>query len=364
MERRSFVLAALAAGMLPTASVALTSRIGKIRIELMADGLDVPWSLGFLPDDTQLVTDREGLLYHLSAGRLTRVAGVPEVQAVGQGGLLDVLVPRRFAQDRTVWLSFSAGRRGGIATALGRGRLSADSRRLDGFETVWTGTPSGGGRHFGGRLAEGPDGMIYLSVGDRGDDDSAQDLTRSNGAILRFGPDGRVPRDNPLAGQAGGAPEIWSWGHRNPQGLAFDAQGRLWAHEHGARGGDEINLVRRGLNYGWPVISYGRQYSGLKIGEGTAKPGMEQPAFYWDPSIAPSGFVICSGRMFPDWRGHMLVGSLKFDMISRLSGTPLREIERIEGPETARVRDLREAPDGAIWMISENNGAIYRLTPG
>lgn len=359
MKRRDVLLGAVAATILPQGAAA---RVG-LRIETVASGLDTPWSLGFLPGGAQLVTERDGRLVLLSGDTVAAVSGVPEVRAGGQGGLLDILVPRDFATSRRIWLSFAISVPGGAATALGHGRLSPDNRRLEGFQTLWRGTGSGGGRHFGGRLAEGPEGHIFLTVGDRGDDASAQDLGRAHGAILRFDASGRAAAGNPLAGTPGAAPEIWSWGHRNPQGLAFDAQGRLWSHEHGARGGDEVNLIRKGANYGWLVISYGRHYSGLKIGEGTAKPGMEQPAFYWDPSIAPSGFVICSGRMFPDWRGQMLVGSLKFDMISRLSGAPLREVERIETPETARVRDLREAPDGAIWMLSEGNGAVYRITP-
>ena len=184
-----------------------------------------------------------------------------------------------------------------------------------------------------------------------------------NGSVLRIARDGSVPRDNPLVGRDDALPEIWSWGHRNPQGLALDAEGRLWLHEHGARGGDEINRVERGVNYGWPVISYGRHYSGAKIGEGTAKPGMAQPEFYWDPSIAPSGMAIYSGALWPEWQGHIFAGSLNSDLIAQVGGDPLREIDRISGPATGRVRDVAEGPQGALWFISEAEGAIYRMTP-
>jgi glucose/arabinose dehydrogenase len=192
---------------------------------------------------------------------------------------------------------------------------------------------------------------------------SAQDLSVHNGKVIRINRDGSVPADNPFVGTQEARPEIWSYGHRNPQGATLDLDGNLVTAEHGARGGDEINRIRPGANYGWPVISYGRQYSGGRIGEGTQRSGMEQPEFYWDPSIAPSGMVVYSGRMFPDWRGNILAGSLNSDFIARLGGSPLRELDRIAGPETARVRDVREAPDGSVWFLSVGQGAIYRLTP-
>ena len=220
-----------------------------------------------------------------------------------------------------------------------------------------------GGRHFGSRVVEAPDGTLFLTIGDRGDADQAQNLATHNGTVLRLNRDGSVPADNPFLGLDGAQPEIWSYGHRNAQGAALDGQGRLWVVEHGARGGDEVNRVERGANYGWPVIAYGRHYSGAKIGEGTAKPGMEQPAHYWDPSIAPSGMVVYSGRLWPQWRGDIFVGSLKFDYISRLDGARVTEVEQIEAPQTGRVRDIREAPDGSLWFISVGDGAVYRLSP-
>jgi glucose/arabinose dehydrogenase len=348
-----------------SAAQALSTSAGEVRITPVATGLTEPWGLAFLPDGGVLVTEREGRLLLLRDGRAAPVAGVPEVAASGQGGLLDVMVPRDFAQSREVFLSYARPQGRGAGTALTVGRLSAHGGRLENVRTVFEiAEGSTGGRHFGSRIVEASDGTVFLTVGDRGDDSSAQDLSRHNGSVLRINRDGSVPADNPFVGRSGAQPEIWSYGHRNPQGAALDLQGNLWIHEHGARGGDEVNRVRRGLNYGWPVISYGRQYSGARIGEGTAKEGMEQPAFYWDPSIAPSGIVIYSGRLWPEWRGDIFAGSLNSDLIVRLDGETLREAERWEAPETSRVRDIREAPDGSLWFLSVGEGAIFRVTPG
>ena len=252
----------------------------------------------------------------------------------------------------------------GSNTAVAKARLSDDGTALEGLETIFEAARgASGGRHFGSRLVEARDGTLYLTIGDRGDRPSAQDLGIENGSVVRITRDGAIPADNPFLDTGGARPGIWSYGHRNPQGMAMDARGNIWTVEHGAAGGDEINLVERGANYGWPVISYGRHYSGLPIGEGTAQEGMEQPAFYWDPSIAPSGMMIYGGDMFPEWRGDIFVGSLKFDMISRLeAGGSVSEAERIASDETLRVRDIREAPDGAIWFLSVGQGALYRTS--
>lgn len=335
-----------------------------LRIDPVAQGLDEPWALAFLPDGRFLVTERDGrlTLFPAAGGQGQRVAGLPDVAATGQGGLLDVMVPRDFAQSRRVWLSYAAPARGGAATALGFGRLSPDGSRIEGWREVFKGPGTRGGQHFGSRIVEGRDGTIYLTTGDRGDGNRAQDLTRPEGKVLAFAPDG-TPRTAPgYAGQAV-LPGLYSHGHRNIQGAALDGQGRLWTVEHGARGGDELNRPEGGRNYGWPVISYGRNYSGTRIGEGTEKPGMEQPVRYWDPSIAPSGLVFHSGRMFPAWRGHVLTGSLNSDFISRLDPARGLAETRIATPETRRVRDVREAPDGSVWFLSVGNGAVYRITP-
>lgn len=336
-----------------------------VRLEAMLTGLDTPWAVGILPDGGFLVTERGGTLRHASGGAVHEVAGLPKVVAKGQGGLLDVTVARDFARTREIFLTYSKRQRGGGAgTAVAVGRLSADGRRLENVRTIFEAAPGGrGGRHFGSRVVEARDGTLFVTIGERGDRPSAQDRTNHNGTVIRIRRDGSVPADNPFIGQPDVQPEIWSWGHRNPQGAGLDLQGRLWISEHGAKGGDEVNLIRKGANYGWPVISYGTHYSGAKIGEGTHKAGMEQPAFYWDPSIAPSGLLVYSGRLWPDWRGDIFVGSLKFDYIARLEGRPLREAEQIRGPQTARVRDLAEAPDGSIWFIAEETGTVWRMTP-
>ena len=348
-----------------TMSAALETSGGVARVTAVVSGLDQPWSVGFLPDGEVLITERDGRLLVTDGGRLRDVSGLPQIADVGQGGLLDVLVPRDFAERREIFLSFAKPQERGAGTALMRARLSEDNQSLTDVRTIFEMAPgSRGGQHFGSRIVEAPDGTLFLTIGDRGDRDSAQDLSRENGSVVRVGRDGRIPADNPFVGQSDARAAIWSYGHRNPQGAALDLSGDLLVVEHGARGGDEINRVARGANYGWPVISYGRHYSGGKIGEGTSKPGMEQPAFYWDPSMAPSGMMVYSGKLWPEWRGDIFVGSLKFDYIARLDGDPLQEVEQIEGDETPRVRDVREGPDGAIWFLSVGNGALYRMTPG
>ena len=349
----------------PAAAGQIETSTGTVRVEPVITGLAEPWGIGFLPGGGVLVTERGGRLLHLTtAGEVVTVGGVPKVAATGQGGLLDITIPRDFAQSREMFLTYAKPQAGGEGTALAVARLSADGTQLTGLRTIFEMTPgSRGGRHFGSRVVEAPDGTLFLTIGDRGDRPSAQDLSRHNGSVIRVNRDGTVPADNPFVGQTGAQPEIWSYGHRNPQGAALDAAGQLWVVEHGARGGDEVNRVDKGANYGWPVISYGRHYSGQKIGEGTAKPGMEQPVYYWDPSIAPSGMMIYSGTLWPDWRGDMFIGSLKFDYISRLEGPNFKEVEQIEGDETARVRDIAEAPDGSIWFLSVNNDALYRMAP-
>ncbi|MDE0305496.1 MAG: PQQ-dependent sugar dehydrogenase [Albidovulum sp.] len=340
---------------------------GRIEIEKVAGGLDVPWGLAFLPNGGFLVTLREGQLIHFDArGRRQSVDGVPVVYAKGQGGLLDVAVARDFNLSREIFLTYSKpGSWGSAGTVFAIATLSEDASRLESLRTVFEMDPPGrGGRHFGSRIAESHAGEIFISLGERGDRPEAQNLDSHHGAVVRLRRDGSVPDDNPFAARSGAKPEIWSYGHRNPQGADFDAEGNLWVVEHGARGGDEINRIGKGQNFGWPVISYGRHYSGAKIGIGTAKEGMEQPEFYWDPSIAPSGMAIYSGKLWPDWTGHFFVGSLKFDMISRLDPDGgLTEAERLEYPETERVRDVVEAPDGSIWFLSEGKSAIYRISP-
>lgn len=354
-------LAILASFVSVNTAAALSSSQGTLTTQVMASDLDEPWGLAFLPSGGFLVTERGGRLWNYANGARRAVRGLPKIEVDGQGGLLDILVPKNFAQTRQVFFTYAKRQGRGSGTAVGRGRLSQDGARLTDVETIFEiARGSSGGRHFGSRLVEAPDGTLFVTVGDRGDRPSAQDTENHNGSVLRITKDGQAAPGNPFLGQAG-QDEIWSYGHRNAQGAALDLSGQLWTVEHGARGGDEVNKIVKGTNYGWPVISYGRHYSGRKIGIGTSGEGYAQPEHYWDPSIAPSGMMIYSGKLWPEWKGDIFVGSLKFDLISRLKDG--REVERIQSDETARVRDVRESPDGSIWFVSVGEGAIYRVTP-
>lgn len=339
---------------------------GTVSFTRVMDNLNEPWGLAFLPDGGFLVTERGGTLIHVTAfGQIITVSGAPNVVAKGQGGLLDVMVPRDFASRREVFLSFSKKQGRGAGTALAVGKLSADGENLTDLRVIFEMSPgSSGGQHFGGRIVEAKDGTIFLTIGDRGDSAAAQDRSRHNGSIIRINRDGTVPTDNPFVGKPNIRPEIWSYGHRNPQGATLGVHGRLWANEHGAMGGDEINKIRRGGNFGWPVIAYGRHYSGAKIGEGTRKAGMDQPRYFWDPSIAPSGLMIYSGKLWPQWHANIFSGSLKFHYLSSVDPQNGMTEEKIQSGETRRVRDVREAPDGSIWFLSVGEGAIFRIAPG
>jgi aldose sugar dehydrogenase len=336
-----------------------------LTITPIAEGLEAPWGIAPMPDGGLLVTEKAGRLIYQKDGARHEVSGLPEVAVVGQGGLLDITLAEDFAQSRLLFLTYAKPQEGGGAgTALASARLSEDARTLENLTELFAMKPgSNGGQHFGSRVVEAPDGTLLVTIGERGDRPAAQDRSTHNGSIIRVNRDGSIPDDNPFVDMPDVLPEIWSYGHRNPQGAGLDLDGRLWVSEHGAKGGDEVNRITKGTNYGWPVISYGEHYSGAKIGEGTSKEGMAQPEFYWDPSIAPAGLVVYSGAQFPEWEGDIFVGSLKFDYIARLSGDPLEEVQQIKTAETARVRDVVEGPEGAIWFISEGNGTVYRITP-
>jgi glucose/arabinose dehydrogenase len=341
-----------------------------VRVQVVARGLDHPWGLTFLPDGRMLVTERSGQLRLVgSDGRVSEpLAGVPSVAARGQGGLLDVALDPRFAETRLVYLSYAEPGEGGTAgTAVARGRL--DAGRLQDAQVIYRQQPKvPGGNHFGSRLVFARDGTLFVTQGDRfGYREQAQDLSSGLGKIVRIHPDGSIPRDNPFVGRTGARPEIWSFGHRNVQAAALDPRtGQLWTVEHGARGGDELNHPEAGKNYGWPVITYGVDYSGAKIGEGAAKPDMEQPVYYWDPVIAPSGMEFYTGDAYPGWKGSVFVGSLRPGLLVRLSlenGRVTRE-ERYLGDLGARIRDVQQGPDGLLYLLTDaRNGQLLRLEP-
>ncbi len=341
-----------------------------VRVQTVAGGLEHPWGLAFLPDRRMLVTERPGRLRIVGRdGRLSEpLAGVPQVLARGQGGLLDVALDPRFADNRLVYLSYAEPGEGGTAgTAVARGRLGEG--RLEDVRVIYRQQPKvAGSNHFGSRLVFARDGTLFVTQGDRYDyRDGAQDLSVGFGKIVRINPDGSVPRDNPFVGRAGARPEIWSYGHRNVQGAALHPQtGQLWTAEHGARGGDELNRPEAGKNYGWPVITYGVDYSGAKIGEGTAKPGMEQPLYYWDPVIAPSGMTFYTGDAFPDWKGSIFIGSLRPGLLVRLTladGRVARE-ERYLADLRERIRDVRQGPDELLYLLTDGReGGILRVMP-
>lgn len=339
--------------------------------ETVATGLDHPWGMDFLSDGAVLVSERPGTMRIIENGRLSPpLAGLPEVFARGQGGLLDVAIAPDHSRSGLIYFTFAEPGAGGAGTALARARLDRKAGRLDAVEIVFrVKRKSSGGVHFGSRIVFAPDGTLFLTLGERGDRDRAQDFFDAAGSVVRLNPDGSVPSGNPFADGKSGLPELWSKGHRNPQGSIWDSvTGGLLTVEHGAMGGDEVNSPKAGRNYGWPVITYGRDYTGLKIGDGTEKAGYEQPLWYWDPSIAPSGLAVYDGDMFPEWRGDLLVGALKFALLSRLdrdgNGKILEEHRYFEG-EFGRIRDVNVAPDGAIWLLTdESDGRAIRLTRG
>lgn len=345
------------------------------RLETVASGLVRPWSLAWLPDGRMLVTERPGRLRIVGLdGALSEpVAGTPAVVSDDQGGLLDVVCDPAFATNGLIYFTYLEPRGdGGNAMSIARARLveAGGTARLDGLTVLLRTQPeaASGGLNVGSRLAFGADHRLYVTIGDRMTlRDQAQSLGSDLGKVLRINPDGSIPADNPFVGRAGARPEIYSLGHRNPEGLALDPRsGVLWELEHGAKGGDEINVLRPGRNYGWPVITYGVDYSGEAIGVGTQKAGMEQPVYYWDPSIAPSGLMVYTGALFPRWKGDLFVGALKAERVVRLRLKGQRVVgeEVLLGELHDRVRDVRQGPDGAIYILTDNDaGRIMRIRP-
>lgn len=340
-----------------------------VMAETVASGLERPWALEFLPDGRMLVTERPGRLRIVETNGTVSapVTGVPAVQAVGQGGLLDVALSPDFATDPWVYLSFSEPGPGGASTAVARGRLSGNS--LTDVQVIYSQVPKVGGTgHYGSRIVFANDGNLFVTHGDRQCcSDQSQDLDAGIGKVVRIAPDGSIPSDNPFTGRADARPEIWSLGHRNAQaGALHPTTGELWTVEHGARGGDELNNPKRGLNYGWPVITYGVDYSGASIGVGTTQEGMEQPVYYWDPVIAPSGMAFYTGTQIPGWQGSILIGSLSPGGLVRLemtNGRVSRE-ERYLRELNERFRDVKQGPDGFVYAVTDNvNGRVLRIRP-
>jgi aldose sugar dehydrogenase len=343
-------------------------------VTVLADGLEHPWAVEPLPDGSLLVTERPGRMRIVTAeGDVGEpIEGVPEVQTGGQAGLLDVALGPEFDSDRMIYFSFSEPREDGNATSVARARLSGDSRSLEDVEVIFRAMPAYDGRlHFGSRLAFDPrDGMLLVTLGERSDlpiRPQAQALDSHMGKIVRIHPDGSVPEDNPFIDEPGALPEIWTLGHRNVQASAFDDQGRFWIVDHGPQGGDELNLIEPGKNYGWPVVTYGEEYSGAAIeGAATQREGFEQPVYYWDPVIAPSGAAFYSGAAFPEWEGSLFIGGLRDTRLVRLT----IENGRVAGEEHLladrgqRIRDVREGADGALYVVTdERDGELWRIAP-
>ncbi|OGA64159.1 MAG: glucose dehydrogenase [Betaproteobacteria bacterium RIFCSPLOWO2_12_FULL_67_28] len=365
------VLALLATALLalPAAAQTIQSEEHAFRLVELVRGLEQPWSLAFLPDGRMLVTEKAGRLRIVKDGKLEpqAVAGLPEVAVHGQGGLLDVALHPRFAENGLLYLSYAARGTDGVGTEVVRARLAGN--RLENVQVIFRQSPKGNrGQHFGSRLVFDRAGFLYITLGDRGEMERAQRPDDHAGSVIRLHDDGRVPKDNPFAGKPGWKPEKFTLGHRNQQGAALHPQsGALWTHEHGPQGGDEVNVIRAGANYGWPVITYGVNYgSGTRIGEGSAKPGMAQPIHTWVPSIAPSGMAFYTGDRFPKWRGDLFVGALKDQMLVRLKldGEKVVREERLLQGALGRIRDVRAGPDGFLYLLTdESRGALVRLEP-
>ncbi len=353
-------------------SASFTSSAGKLEVETIATGLAYPWGLAFLPNGRMIVTEKPGRIRLVTReGQLSPpLAGVPEVWYSGQGGMHDVALDKSFAQNSTIYFCYAERAAGGGRTAVARGKLTeSGTPRLTDVRVIFRQDgPLSSGNHYGCRIAQAPDNSLFVSLGDHFTArDQAQTLDNHIGKVIRITPEGAAPKDNPFAGRSDAKPEVWSYGHRNSQSLAFNpASGDLWEIEHGPRGGDEINIIGKGKNYGWPVIGYGIDYSGAKIHASTSRDGMEQPVKYWVPSIAPSGMAFYTGDLFPEWKGSLFVGALAGHMVARLplNGNTVGSEERILQNLNERIRDVRQGPDGALWLLTDNSaGRILRVTP-
>jgi glucose/arabinose dehydrogenase len=350
-----------------------SSSAGKLEVETVAAGLAYPWGLAFLPGGRMIVTEKPGRIRIVSReGQLSPpLAGVPEVWFSGQGGLLDIAVDKAYAQNNTIYICYAERTSGGGRTTVARGKVSDSGGppKLTDVRVIFRQEgPLSSGYHFGCRIAQAPDNNLFVSLGDHySARESAQTLNNHIGKVVRITPEGGAPKDNPFVGRDDAKPEVWSYGHRNSQSLAFNpATGDLWEIEHGPRGGDEINVIGKGKNYGWPVIGYGIDYSGAKIHASTSRDGMEQPVKYWVPSIAPSGMAFYTGDLFPKWKGSLFVGALAGQMLVRLpvNGTAVGSEERLLQNLNERIRDVRQGPDGALWLLTDSSaGRILRVSP-
>ncbi|HKS30198.1 MAG TPA: PQQ-dependent sugar dehydrogenase [Pyrinomonadaceae bacterium] len=360
-------------------------------VTVLAKGLERPWAVEPLPNGDLLITEKAGRMRIVTAkgevgqpiggllpvgtGGVSAVSGqggLPPITARGQGGLLDVALSPDFARDRTIFWSFAEQREGGSGTSVARGRLTEDLKNLEQVRVIFRAMPTyNNGLHFGSRLAFGPDGKLYITLGERFDKTTtrpqAQHLNSHLGKTIRINPDGTVPNDNPFVKQSGALPEIWTLGHRNIQSAAFDEQGRLWTVEHGAQGGDELNLIEKGKNYGWPLVTFGEEYSGEPIPNAvTQREGYVDPVYYWDPVIAPAGLQFYTGNAFPAWRGSLFIGGLASQRLVRLVIKENRVVgeEHLLADRGQRVRDVRQGPDGALYVVTdESNGELWKITP-
>lgn len=346
-----------------------TAQPGDYRVDVLTDGLTHPWSMAFLPDGDVLITERPGRLRIFRDGRLLSepVSGLPTIDPVGQGGLLDLALHPDFANNRWLYFSYVAEVDDEATTHVARGQYR-DGRVSD-VQVLFVAEPAGEtGRHFGSRIVFDKQGYLYITVGDRGDQPRAQDLSDDAGGTHRLHDDGRTPDDNPFVNHLNARPTFYTYGNRNAQGMTVHPEtGVIWQVEHGPRGGDELNIIEAGVNYGWPVISYGINYIGTPVGEGiTHKAGMAQPIYYWDPSIAPSGMAFYTGDAFPDWQGNLFVGALAHKHLARLvlENNQVVKEEKLLTERGERIRDVRQGPDGLLWVLTdESDGALLRLKP-
>ena len=353
-----------------TQSTLIQSEKQAFRVATLTRGLENPWSIAFLPDGRMLVTERAGRMRILDKHfnlEPKPIEGLPDIIARGQGGLFDVVLHPDYQKNGWIYWAYNAPGKGGWGTALARGKLQG--HRMTDVQVLFSMEPkTRNGQHFGGRIVFDNAGMVYLMLGDRGEKDRAQDLNDHAGSVIRLHDDGRVPADNPFTGRSDAKAEKWTIGNRNIQGAALHPQtGALWTHEHGPQGGDEVNVMRSGRNYGWPVITYGVNYGlGTKIGEGQTKKGMEQPLHVWVPSIAPSGMVFVQGQAFANWKGNVLIGALRDQTLVRLELKDEKVVreERLLKGQVGRIRDVRIGPDGLIYLLMDaSEGALLRLEP-